>query len=72
MPFLRSMSNDGFISGSQRYNYGKENYKIPQPIIEKREKLREVSGRHGVDLRTAALQFSAEGKCRRLPTRAIG
>jgi hypothetical protein len=33
--------------------------KIPQPIIEKREKLREVAGRHGVDLRTAALQFSA-------------
>jgi D-threo-aldose 1-dehydrogenase len=33
--------------------------KIPQPIIEKREKLREVAGRHGVDRRTAALQFSA-------------
>jgi D-threo-aldose 1-dehydrogenase len=28
-------------------------------FIEKREKLREVAGRHGVDLRTAALQFSA-------------
>jgi D-threo-aldose 1-dehydrogenase len=35
-----SSLNAGFISGSQRYNYGKENYKIPQPIIEKREKLR--------------------------------
>jgi D-threo-aldose 1-dehydrogenase len=54
-----SSLNAGFISGSQRYNYGKENYKIPQPIIEKREKLREVAGRHGADLRTAALQFSA-------------
>ena len=54
-----SSLNAGFISGSQRYNYGKENYKIPQQIIEKREKLREVAGRHGVDLRTAALQFSA-------------
>ncbi len=54
-----SSLNAGFISGSQRFNYGKENYKIPQPIIEKREKLREVAGRHGVDLRTAALQFSA-------------
>jgi D-threo-aldose 1-dehydrogenase len=54
-----SSLNAGFISGSQRYNYGKENYKIPQPIIEKREKLREVARRHGVDLRTAALQFSA-------------
>src|SRR3984893_3858297 len=49
----------GFISASPRYNYGKGNYKIPEPIIEKREKLREVAGRHGVDLRTAALQFSA-------------
>src|SRR5271154_331621 len=54
-----SSLNAGFISGSQRYNYGKENYKIPQPIIEKRERLREVAGRHGVDVRTAALQFSA-------------
>ena len=54
-----SALNAGFISGSQRYNYGKENYKIPQPIIEKRNKLREVAGLHGVDLRTAALQFSA-------------
>ena len=54
-----SSLNAGFISGSPRYNYGKENYKIPKPIIEKREKLREVAGRHGVDLRTAALQFSA-------------
>jgi D-threo-aldose 1-dehydrogenase len=42
-----SSLNAGFISGSQRYNYGKENYKIQQPIIEKRERLREVAGRHG-------------------------
>jgi D-threo-aldose 1-dehydrogenase len=54
-----SSLNAGFLSGSQRYNYGRENYNIPQPIIEKREKLREVAERHGVDLRTAALQFSA-------------
>jgi D-threo-aldose 1-dehydrogenase len=47
--------NAGFIGGSQRYNYGKENYKIPQPINEKREKLREAAARHGVDLWTAAL-----------------
>jgi D-threo-aldose 1-dehydrogenase len=56
---MGSSLNAGFISGSQRYNYGKENYKIPQPILEKREKLRGVAGRHGVDLRTAALQFAA-------------
>ena len=53
-----SSLNAGFISGSARFNYGKENYKIPGDAIEKREKLRAVAARHGVDLRTAALQFS--------------
>lgn len=56
---MGSSLNAGFISGSQRFNYGNANYKIPQTVLEKREKLREVAGRHGVDLRTAALQFSA-------------
>jgi D-threo-aldose 1-dehydrogenase len=56
---IGSSLNAGFISGSPRYNYGKENYKIPSAVIEKREKLRAVAARHGVDLRTAALQFSA-------------
>ena len=54
-----SSLNAGFISGSSRYNYGKESYKIPAEFIEKRKRLREVAGNHGVDLRTAALQFSA-------------
>jgi D-threo-aldose 1-dehydrogenase len=54
-----SSLNAGFISGSPRYNYGKESYKIPAEFIEKRKRLREVAGNHGVDLRTAALQFSA-------------
>jgi D-threo-aldose 1-dehydrogenase len=54
-----SSLNAGFISGSPRYNYGKESYKIPSEFIEKRKRLREVAGNHGVDLRTAALQFSA-------------
>ncbi|MFZ1018798.1 MAG: hypothetical protein WAN39_13110, partial [Candidatus Cybelea sp.] len=36
----------------------KDNYKIPAEAIEKRAKLRTVSARYGVDLRTAALQFS--------------
>jgi D-threo-aldose 1-dehydrogenase len=54
-----SSLNAGFISGSPRYNYGKDSYKIPLPIIEKRRQLRHVAGRHGVDLRTAAMQFSA-------------
>jgi D-threo-aldose 1-dehydrogenase len=56
---IGSSLNAGFISGSPRYNYGKENFKIPSAVIEKREKLQEVADRFGVDLRTAALQFSA-------------
>jgi len=54
-----SSLNAGFLSGSPRYNYGKESYKIPSEFLEKRNKLREVATNHGVDLRTAALQFSA-------------
>jgi D-threo-aldose 1-dehydrogenase len=53
-----STLNAGFISGSARFNYGKDNYKIPSEALEKRERLRAVAARHGVDLRTAALQFS--------------
>jgi D-threo-aldose 1-dehydrogenase len=56
---IGSSLNAGFISGSPRYNYGKESYKIPPAFLEKRKKLREVASNHGVDLRTAALQFSA-------------
>jgi D-threo-aldose 1-dehydrogenase len=54
-----SSLNAGFISGSPRYNYGKDSYKIPTAFLEKRKRLREVASNHGVDLRTAALQFSA-------------
>jgi D-threo-aldose 1-dehydrogenase len=54
-----SSLNAGFISGSPRYNYGKDSYKIPPQYLEKRKQLREVAANHGVDLRTAALQFSA-------------
>ena len=53
-----SSLNAGFISGSARFNYGEDNYKIPVEALEKRERLRAVAARHGVDLRTAALQFS--------------
>ena len=56
---IGSSLNAGFISGSPRYNYGKDSYKIPASYIEKRKKLREVAENHGVDLRSAALQFSA-------------
>jgi D-threo-aldose 1-dehydrogenase len=54
-----SSLNAGFISGSARFNYGKENYRIASPFVKKREQLREVAARYGVDLRVAALQFSA-------------
>jgi D-threo-aldose 1-dehydrogenase len=54
-----SSLNAGFISGSPRYNYGKDSYKIPTEFLKKRKKLREVAANHGIDLRTAALQFSA-------------
>ena len=56
---IGSSLNAGFISGSPRYSYGKENFQIPAAAIEKREKLRMIAARYGVDLRTAALQFSA-------------
>jgi D-threo-aldose 1-dehydrogenase len=56
---IGSSLNAGFISGSPRYNYGKDSYRIPPAFLEKRKRLREVAGNHGVDLRTAALQFSA-------------
>jgi D-threo-aldose 1-dehydrogenase len=56
---IGSSLNAGFISGSPRYNYGKESYRIPSTFLEKRARLREVASNHGVDLRTAALQFSA-------------
>ena len=56
---IGSSLNAGFISGSPRYNYGRESYLIPSAFLEKRTRLREVASDHGVDLRTAALQFSA-------------
>jgi D-threo-aldose 1-dehydrogenase len=56
---IGSSLNAGFISGSPRYNYGKESYRIPPTFLAKRKRLREVASNHGVDLRTAALQFSA-------------
>src|ERR1700704_2183551 len=56
---IGSSLNAGFITGRPRYNYGKESYEIPAAFIEKRRRLLEVASRHGIDLRTAALQFSA-------------
>ena len=56
---IGSSLNAGFLSGSPRYNYGKDNFRIPPEVIGKLGRLRAVAARHGVDLRTAALQFSA-------------
>ncbi len=56
---IGSSLNAGFIGGSPRYNYGADNYKIPAEAIEKRRRLRDTAERFGVDLRTAAIQFSA-------------
>jgi D-threo-aldose 1-dehydrogenase len=54
-----SALNAGFIAGSPRYNYGDKSWDIPPERIAKRDRLRAVADRFGVDLRTAALQFSA-------------
>ena len=54
-----SALNAGFLAGKPRYNYGRDNYRIPESALERRKALRSVADRHGVDLRTAALQFSA-------------
>ena len=51
-----SSLNAGFISGSNRYNYAHE---MPAEFIAKRNRLTAIATIHHVDLRTAALQFSA-------------
>ncbi|HMF72071.1 MAG TPA: aldo/keto reductase [Flavitalea sp.] len=53
---MGSALNAGFISGSNRYNYGHE---MPAEFVTKRNRLAGIAYAHGVDLRTAALQFAA-------------
>jgi D-threo-aldose 1-dehydrogenase len=53
---MGSALNAGFISGSNRYNYG---HQMPAEFIAKRNRLAAIARAHGVDLRTAALQFAA-------------
>ncbi len=48
--------NSGFLAGIDRYNYSTD---IPPVFLEKRQKISQVASRHGVDVRTAALQFCA-------------
>lgn len=48
--------NAGFLGGRERFNFEPA---IPPLMIEKRRRLAAACQRHGVDLRTAALQFAA-------------
>ncbi|MAT16931.1 MAG: L-fucose dehydrogenase [Planctomyces sp.] len=46
--------NSGFLAGRDRYNYSNN---IPDGFNEKRQRISRIADEHGVDLRTAALQF---------------
>ncbi|RXT20552.1 L-fucose dehydrogenase [Rhizobium leguminosarum] len=48
--------NDGFLGGRNRYHFSD---KLPAGAVEKRARLAAVADRHGIDIRTAALQFAA-------------
>ena len=48
--------NNGFLAGADRYNYGPE---IPAGFKRKRARMQAIAKSYGIDLRTAALQFSA-------------
>src|SRR5712671_3320714 len=61
---IGSSLNAGFISGSPRYNYGKENFKIPAAVIEKREKLRTVAARYGVGSTHRCASILGSARCR--------
>jgi D-threo-aldose 1-dehydrogenase len=54
-----SSLNAGFLAGAPRYNYGSNNEAIPDDKLAGRHALQQIADSHGVDLRTAALQFSA-------------
>ncbi len=48
--------NDGFLGGRSRYHFSDQ---IPAGAVEKRARIAAVADQHGIDLRTAALQFAA-------------
>lgn len=48
--------NDGFLGGRNRYHFSEN---LPAGVVEKRARLAAVADRHGIDIRTAALQFAA-------------
>jgi D-threo-aldose 1-dehydrogenase len=57
---LGGVLNTGYLAGSPRYYY-RQSQVTPQ-IAAKRDQLRQVAVRYGVDLRTAALQFGLAGR----------
>ncbi len=48
--------NAGYLAGRERYNYSGQ---IPDWAPEKRSRISTIAEKHGIDLRTAALQFAA-------------
>lgn len=48
--------NNGFLAGAERFNWSTD---IPPGYKEKRAKMNALAEKHGIDLRTAALQFCA-------------
>ncbi|MCV4289627.1 aldo/keto reductase [Pseudomonas capsici] len=48
--------NDGFLGGGRRFNFSTE---LPPFAVERRTRLAAIANRHGIDMRTAALQFAA-------------
>ncbi|MDQ1088773.1 aldo/keto reductase [Siphonobacter sp. SORGH_AS_1065] len=48
--------NAGFLAGVDRYNYSGQ---MPEGYKQKREKISAIAKKHGTDLRTVALHFSA-------------
>ncbi|MGJ3627566.1 aldo/keto reductase [Sphingomonas sp. MMS24-JH45] len=55
---MGSALNAGFLGGAPRYNYGPDNTVIADDKRQRLATLKEVAGRHGVDLVAAALQFA--------------
>jgi len=48
--------NDGFLGGRNRYHFSDQ---IPPGATDKRARLAAIADQHGIDIRTAALQFAA-------------
>lgn len=53
---LGSPLNAGYVVGRDRFNYAGT---VPPDAADKRKRMGEVAAKHGIDLRTAALQFGA-------------